>query len=120
MKKIPLSYIYRFIVGGESGYIGEGNEQWYYTVSLAINLMLLWWLKPEIALTFTILPAIHIVTMFLYEFFEFCEKRAFWSYAYFGIHLILFAIALFTSFVRSKKYNRFFINILCDGRISKI
>lgn len=59
MKKL-LFIIIRSIVGSESGFTGEGNEQWYYSLSLAINLMLIWWLKPEIGLLFTILAVIHL------------------------------------------------------------
>ena len=33
MKKFFLN-IYRCIVGPESGFTGEGNEQWYYFLSL--------------------------------------------------------------------------------------
>ena len=62
MKKFFLN-IYRCIVGSESGFTGEGNEQWYYFLSLVINLTLIWWQKPEIGLLFTILAVIHYVTV---------------------------------------------------------
>lgn len=90
--------IYRCIVGSEYGFAGEGNEQWYYTLALAINLMLVWWLKPEVALTFTILAAIHYVTVFVYGFEGLSDYGAGISYAYLGSHVILLAIGIFTSF----------------------
>ena len=65
MKKFFLN-IYRCIVGPESGFTGEGNEQWYYFLSLVINLTLIWWQKPEIGLLFTILAVIHYVTVAYY------------------------------------------------------
>ena len=57
MKEKMLNVL-RFIVGPEYGFTGEGSEQWYYTVAIAVNLMLTWWLRPDIALIFTILPII--------------------------------------------------------------
>lgn len=97
MKKLFLN-IYRCIVGTECGFTGEGNEQWYYFLSLVINLMLIWWLKPEIALLFTILAVIHFVTVFIYGYFDLSvDGSTSLAYAYFGIHLVLLAIAIFTS-----------------------
>ena len=99
MKKL-LFIIIRSIVGSESGFTGEGNEQWYYSLSLAINLMLIWWLKPEIGLLFTILAVIHYATVFIYGYFDLdCldDDNAKFGYAYVGIHLILLAIAIFTN-----------------------
>lgn len=86
--------IYRFIVGSEYGFTGEGNEQWFYTLSLAINLMLVWWLKPEIALLFSVLAAIHYVTVFVYGYFDLTEKGKDYAATYFGIHVILAIIAI--------------------------
>lgn len=86
--------IYRFIVGPEYGFTGEGNEQWFYTLSLAINLMLVWWLKPEIALLFSVLSAIHYVTVFVYGYFDLTEKGKDYAATYFGIHAILAIIAI--------------------------
>ena len=97
MKKVFLS-IYRCIVGPEYGFIGEGNEQWYYSLALAMNLMLIWWLKPEVALLFTILAVIHYLTVALYGYFDMEFEDVIFSYSYFGIHLIILAIALLTSF----------------------
>ncbi len=94
MKKLFLN-IYRCIVGKECGFTGEGSEQWYYSLSLAINLMLIWWLKPEIALIFTILAVIHYLTVFFFGWFDY--GCIIFAYVYFGIHLVLLAIAIFTS-----------------------
>lgn len=95
MKNLFL-IIYRGIVGTEYGFAGEGNEQWYYFLSLVINLMLIWWLKPEIRLLFTILAVIHYVTVSIYGFFDLYGSTSF-SYAYLVIHFVLLAIAIFTS-----------------------
>ena len=102
MKNFFLN-IYRCIVGPESGFTGEGNEQWYYFLSLVINLMLIWWQKPEIGLLFTILAVIHYVTVAfygisgLYDVFDdgSTTKPA---YVYLGIHLFLLVIAMIISF----------------------
>lgn len=90
--------IYRRIVGSEYGFSGEGNEQWYYSLSLAINVMLIWWLNPEVALLFTILAAIHYLTVFVYGYFDLSDAGVTFSYAYLGIHAILFTIAILVSF----------------------
>ena len=100
MKNLSLN-IYRIVVGiigTECGFTGEGNEQWYYSLSLVINLMLIWWLKPEIGLLFTILAIIHYVTVFIYGCFDLYDSSTIFAYAYFGIHWGLFVIALFTNF----------------------
>ena len=97
MKNLLVN-IYRCIVGGEVGFIGEGNEQWYYFLSLVMNLMLLWWLEPEIALMFTVLSVIHYVTVFVYGYFMLDSENVIFSYIYFGIHVILLILAIVTSF----------------------
>ena len=63
-----------------------------------MNLMLVWWLKPEIALLFTSFAIIHYLTIFAYGFFDLECGSAIFSYAYFGIHLIILTIAIFASF----------------------
>lgn len=97
MKKGFLS-IYRCIVGAECGFSGEGNEQWYYSLALVINLMLIWWKKPEIAVVFTILAVIHYATVCVYGLFELIEDgNVILSYAYFSIHAILAIVAICVS-----------------------
>lgn len=97
MKKLSLK-ILRYIVGDEYGFCGEGNEQWYYTVSLAINLMLMWWLKPEIALTFTILAVVHYATVAIWGYFEFdMDGRTTLSWVYGIINLAVMLVAGFTN-----------------------
>lgn len=91
MKK--LLYFYQFIVGSKYGFTGEGNEQWYYTLSLVINLMLVWWLCPEIGIVFTALSVIHYLTVVYYGVNEFAYDSFAGSCIYFGIHLVLFAVA---------------------------
>jgi hypothetical protein len=96
--KNAVLYIYRCIVGPECGFTGEGNEQWYYSLAIVINLMLVWWLKPEVALLFTILVVIHYLTVFAYGLFDLEFGSVIFSYAYLGIHLTLLVIAAFSSF----------------------
>lgn len=99
MKKKIFLCIYQCIVGGECGFTGEGNEQWYYFLALVMNLMLVWWKKPEIAVVFTILAAIHYATICIYGFFElFEEGSVILLYSYLGIHAILAIVAICTDF----------------------
>ncbi len=93
-----LGNIFRFIVGSEAGFNGEGNEQWFYFLYLSINLMLIWWLKPEIFLIFTIISVIHYATIFIYGFFDFDWQNAIYSYIFLGIHIILLLVAIFTQY----------------------
>lgn len=91
--------ICRCIVGAECGFSGEGNEQWYYFLALVMNLMLIWWKKPEIAVVFTVLAAIHYATICIYGFLEvFEEESVIFSYSYLGIHAILAIVAICTDF----------------------
>lgn len=96
--KRAFSIIHRAIVGPEYGFSGEGNIQWYYSLSVAINLMLIWWLKPEIAILFTTLVIIHGFTVFTYGFFELDYCNSIWAYIYAIIHFIILANAIFTNF----------------------
>lgn len=93
--------ICRCIVGSECGFSGEGNEQWYYFLALVMNLMLIWWKKPEIAVVFTVLAVIHYATICIYGYFDLCfdvaeEGNVIFSYSYFGIHAILAIVAICT------------------------
>ncbi|MBQ8043533.1 MAG: hypothetical protein IJ272_05215 [Clostridia bacterium] len=98
MKK--LLHFYQFIVGGKYGFTGEGNEQWYYTLALVINIMLVWWLCPEIGTIFSILASIHYLTVVYHGVFSTDDiaynnpTRAYVrSYLYFGGHAVMFIIA---------------------------
>lgn len=92
-----------FIVGPEYGFFGEGSQQWYYTLAIAINLMLVWWIKPEIALIFTILPIIHFVTVFVFGYndllLDFKNLSKTLSIIYIGIHLLLLITAIIVDVV---------------------
>ena len=95
--KVPN--FYRWIVGTEYGWCGEGNEQWYYTIALVINIMASWWLMPQYALLFTIAAVIHYATVFVYGYFGLEGIESVWcSVAYFAIHLALFIICCCTHF----------------------
>ncbi len=98
MKKLMLN-VWRGIVGAEYGFTEEGNEQWYYFVSLVINLMLIWWLGPQSdALVFTILAVIHLVTICIFGYLMLDEEGVFYSYLYYATHLVLLIMALLTNF----------------------
>ena len=90
--------IFQCIVGSECGFTGEGNEQWYYTIALVINIMLTWITMPKIAIIFTILSIIHLITVFIYGYNDLGFENKIYSILYALVHLILIAIALFTSF----------------------
>ncbi len=92
MKNVLLN-LCRFIVGPEAGFSGEGNEQWYYFVSLAINAMLVAWFKPEVAIWFIALMGIHFISVCIYGYHCLSDYGAKYSYLYFGIHLVLFVVA---------------------------
>lgn len=96
MKNVLLNFC-RFIVGSEAGFFGEGNEQWYYFLSLAINVMLVAWLKPEVAVWFILLMVIHFVMVCIYGYNDLSDYGSEYSYIYFGIHLILGIIAIIVS-----------------------
>lgn len=97
MKKF-LRNFWAAIVGGPYGFTGEGNEQWYYFLSLMINLMLVWWLAPEVALIFTIASIIHYATIFVYGYFDFeCSDNKKIAWVWGVIHLSIFLMALCVS-----------------------
>lgn len=91
-----LSHIFRLVVGYEEGINGEGVDQWYYTVGLAISCMLAWTYLPDIALTFTILSAIHLISVHVFGFIDLYDSKRYVSYIYLAIHIVLFIIGLIT------------------------
>ena len=91
-----LGKIFRCIVGDECGFFGEGNRQWYYTLALVINVILAWMRLPHnVAVTFTILSAIHLISVHIYELTDlsFCRSA---SIAYINIQSIILTVALIT------------------------
>ena len=94
MKKIKLLDLYRFVVGSEFGWSGEGNEQWYYFLALVMNLMLTWWLKPELGLLFTICSVIHYATICLYGSEVLFYADSIYSVGYFTIHLVMVILCM--------------------------
>ncbi len=94
MKKIKLLDLYRFIVGSEFGWSGEGNEQWYYFLALVMNLMLTWWLKPELGVVFTICSIVHYITVCVYGSEVLFFQDFIYSVGYFVIHLIILIMCL--------------------------
>ena len=100
MKK-TLLYIYRGIVGNETGWAAEGNGQWYYSLALVIDGMLTWWLKPELGVIFTVAAVIHYITICIYGIYGctmlFDPKARWFSIAYFAIHAIIFIVCTFVN-----------------------
>lgn len=96
MKNVLLN-LCRFIVGPEAGFSGEGHEQWYYFLSLAINAMLVAWLKPEVAAWFILLMVIHFVMVCIYGYQCISDYGAKYSYIYFASHLVLLVVAIILS-----------------------
>lgn len=89
--------IFQCIVGSECGFTGEGNEQWYYTIALVINIMLTWIMMPNIAIFFTILSMIHLITVFVYGYNDLGFENKIYSILYAIVHLILIVIAILTN-----------------------
>ena len=120
MKKILLN-VYQGIVGSKFGFTGEGNEQWYYFLSLVINCMLAWWFKPEIALLFTIVSTIHFISVFVYGYFDLLERKGKpAAIVYFLIHAIILGVCFvadwkFTLITSAISITAFFIAPDCTG-----
>ena len=93
MKKLLLN-IYRGIVGNEFGWSGEGNEQWYYFLSLVINNMLTWWLKPELGIVITVASVIHFITVCAYAVGDLSYSSVWYSIGYYAIHAIIFIVCM--------------------------
>ena len=68
MKKLMLN-VWRGIVGAEYGFTEEGNEQWYY-----------------------------FVTVYIYGYLMLSEESVVYSYLYYATHLFLLIMALLTNF----------------------
>lgn len=96
MKKSLLN-LFRCIVGSEYGWTGEGNEQWYYFLALVINVMLTWWLKPELGIIFTAAAVIHYITVCVYDYFCFFASNVWYSIVYYLIHAALFIVCMLFS-----------------------
>lgn len=94
MKKVLLN-MYRGIVGNEVGWSGEGNEQWYYFLALVIDLMLTWWLKPELGIIFTVVTVIHYITVCVYGSAMLSDSSVWYSIAYYAIHTVIFIVCIF-------------------------
>ena len=82
------------VVGSPAGFAGEGNEQWYYTLALAMSCMLAWTFLPEVALVFTIISAIHLITVHVFGINMWDEYGRNYCWGYLSAHAVLFIIAL--------------------------
>lgn len=88
---------FRLFVGSEYGFTAEGNQQWYYTIALAISNILAWTYLPKCALIFTILSAIHLISVHLYGFNDWGFEERKYSVWYLVTHGIIFVVALFAN-----------------------
>ena len=52
-----------------NGMLDRGHLQWFYTLSIIIPTILSWTLVPEVAITLTILTAIHFALLYLFCIF---------------------------------------------------
>lgn len=97
-----MKKILQLIVGYPTGFEKEGNRQWYYTLALIMNCMLIWWLKPELGVLFTVCAVIHFAMTVIYGLNDLVDFSAnkrclMYSILYFVIHLILFIVCMIFS-----------------------
>lgn len=93
MRKVLRNFL-RILVGSEFGFFAEGNEQWYYALALAINCMLAWIFLPIVALPFTIISAIHFLSVYAFYIYDYVRKPKIVSKIYLILHGILFVLGL--------------------------
>ena len=80
--KCKLRQILRVVVGSEVGFVGEGCYQWYYTLYVAIAIMLAWRNYPDVARPFTIMYIIEYVGVCLYGYFMLVDHGVSYSIMY--------------------------------------
>lgn len=96
MKK-TLKKALRLIVGSECGMFGEGNLQWYYTLALAISVMLAWKnLTQQEAIVFTAISLVHIALVHVYALCGLEGSKAS-SILYVLLNVSVLVIAFFTN-----------------------
>ncbi len=97
-----LKKVLQYIVGFPTGFLKEGNEQWYYFLALVMSCMLTWWLKPQLGIVFTICAAMHFAVTIIYGLKELLDltphkKVMLYSILYFAISLAIFIICMIFS-----------------------
>ena len=80
--KQKLLQLFRYVVGYEVGFVGEGCYQWYYTLYVAMTIMLAWRNYPSIASSFTIVFVIEYIVVCLYGFFMLVDHGVAFSAIY--------------------------------------
>ncbi len=88
---------WQIIVGAPLGWSAEGNEQWYYFLALVINIMLTWWLKPELGILFTVVSVLHFVVVCLYGglmLLDYESKAFTYAVLFFAFSFVIFEICL--------------------------
>lgn len=87
----------RLIVGSECGMFGEGNLQWYYTLALAISVMLAWKnLTQQEAIVFTAISLVHIALVHIYALCGWEDSKG-TSILYVLLNVSVLVIAFFTN-----------------------
>jgi hypothetical protein len=90
----------RLIAGPEEGYFGEGNTQWYYIVSLAINLLLSTIFFPQSTFTFFLLSLVHFVMVCIFSYKELLDEGE-GTKGYMVFFFIVSAILLIIAFINN-------------------
>lgn len=97
--KEKFGKVLRLIVGSECGMFGESNRQWYYTLALAISVMLAWCkLTQQEAIVFTIVSLVHIISVHVYALCGLEDYKSY-SIAYIVLHLIVVVTAFLTNWI---------------------
>ena len=94
MKK-ALLFIYSLIVGFPFGYSGEGNMQWYNFIALVIGGFATFSVHPNFLVVYTILVSIHLLAVFVYDYFNLEASLIGYSFGYVILHIMLFGICFF-------------------------
>ena len=90
----------RLIAGAEEGYFGEGITQWYYIVSLVINLLLSVIFHPESTFTFFLLSLVHLVMVCIFSYKELLDEGE-GTKGYMVFFFIVSAILLIIAFINN-------------------
>lgn len=97
--KEKFGKVLRLIVESKCGMFGEGNRQWYYTLALAISVMLAWCkLTQQEAIVFTIVSLVHIISVHVYALCGLEDNKSY-SFAYTVLHLIVVVTAFLTNWI---------------------
>ena len=93
MKEIA-GFVYKCIVGFETGFNLEGNEQWYYFLALVMDCMLTWWIRPELGIIYTMMFVIHYISTIVYGSTIIDEEGTRYAVGHYAFHAFLFLICM--------------------------